>query len=228
VTSSVVARGSGSPELGVPAAPGVKSTRAWVGRDPRDTRELPRAKARHGRGSSDEHDGGGGSARRRNDGARVPGARKGPELRHLAHTLRGFDAMLTRGLRRPELRRKEDDNDDRRRRRSGFVGVAAAEGLRAPVQRKPTRGGPVKGMERSARPERHWWLAIARRRLTGGDGSGPNSASARARGKLGWAEASEGEREEAVAAKKGGNWLPRRADRPATDAALPTGRCGSA
>jgi hypothetical protein len=111
-----------SPELGVPAAPGVKSTRAWVGRDPRDTRELPRAKARHGRGSSDEHDGGGGSARWRNDGARVPGARKDPGLRHLAHKLRGFDAMLTRGLRRPKLRRKEDDDDDRRRRGSGSRG----------------------------------------------------------------------------------------------------------
>jgi hypothetical protein len=38
-------------------APGVKTTRAWVGCDPRDTRNLSRAKARHGRGSSDEHDG---------------------------------------------------------------------------------------------------------------------------------------------------------------------------
>jgi hypothetical protein len=130
-----VARGSGSPELGVPAAPGAKSTRAWVGRDPRDKRELPKAKARHGRGSSDEHDGGGGSARRRNDGARVPRARKDPGLGHLAHKLRGFDAMLTRGLRRSELRRKEDDDDDRRRRgwalmEEGDAEVAGVLGLR--------------------------------------------------------------------------------------------------
>jgi hypothetical protein len=38
-------------------APGVKTTWAWVRCDPRDTRNLSRAKARHGRGSSDEHDG---------------------------------------------------------------------------------------------------------------------------------------------------------------------------
>jgi hypothetical protein len=60
--------------------------------------------------------------RRRNDGARVPGARKGPGLRHLVHKLWGFDVMLTRDLRRPELRRKEDDNYDRRRRGSGSRG----------------------------------------------------------------------------------------------------------
>jgi hypothetical protein len=70
--NSAAARGSGSLEFIELDAPGVKLTRAWVGRDPHDTRDLPRAKARHGRGSSDEHDGGGGSARRRNDGARVP------------------------------------------------------------------------------------------------------------------------------------------------------------
>jgi hypothetical protein len=50
VTSPAAARGSGSPELGVPAAPGVKLTRAWVGRDLRDTCDLPRAIARHGEG----------------------------------------------------------------------------------------------------------------------------------------------------------------------------------
>jgi hypothetical protein len=125
-------------------------------------------------------------ARRR---ARVPGVRKGPGLRHLAHKLREVDATLTRGLQWPELQRKEEDDDDPRRRRSGFVEAAAAEGIRAPVQRKPTRGGLVKEMERSARPERYWWPAIARRRLTGDDGSGPNPASARAREKLGWAVA---------------------------------------
>jgi hypothetical protein len=48
-----------SPELGVPAALGAKSTRAWVRGVLRDTCDLPRAKARHGRGSSDEHIGGG-------------------------------------------------------------------------------------------------------------------------------------------------------------------------
>jgi hypothetical protein len=52
-------------------------------------------------------------ARRR---ARVPGARKGPWLRHLAHKLREFDAMLTRGLQWPELKQKEEDDDDPRRR----------------------------------------------------------------------------------------------------------------
>jgi hypothetical protein len=74
---SAVAHGSGSPELGVPAAPGAKLTWAWVRRDLRDTCDSPRAQAKHGEDSSDEPDGGGGSGRRRIDGARVQGVTGG-------------------------------------------------------------------------------------------------------------------------------------------------------
>jgi hypothetical protein len=66
-----VARGSGSPELGVPAAPGAELTWAWVRHDLRDTRDSPRAQKKRREDSSDESDGGGGSGRRRTGGARV-------------------------------------------------------------------------------------------------------------------------------------------------------------
>jgi hypothetical protein len=95
---SAVACGLGSPELGVPAAPGAKSTRAWVGRDLRDTCDPRRAKARHGEGSSDEHDGGGSLARRRNDGARVPASGAAYGLRQLAQKEQGMEEELTKGL----------------------------------------------------------------------------------------------------------------------------------
>jgi hypothetical protein len=91
-----VARGSGSPEFIKLDALGVKSTRAWVRLDPRDTRDLPRAKARHGRGSSDEHDGGDGSARQRNDGARVLTSGAVYGLRLLAQKEQGT-LVLTEG-----------------------------------------------------------------------------------------------------------------------------------
>jgi hypothetical protein len=74
---SAVARGSGSPELGVPAAPGAKLTWAWVRHDLHDTRDSPRAQEKHREDSSDEPDGGGGSGRQRNGGARVLGATSG-------------------------------------------------------------------------------------------------------------------------------------------------------
>jgi hypothetical protein len=71
--ASTVARGSGSPELGVPTAPGAKLTWAWVRHDLRDTRDSPRALKERREDSSDEFDGGGGSGRRRIGGARVLG-----------------------------------------------------------------------------------------------------------------------------------------------------------
>jgi hypothetical protein len=52
------ARGSGSPELGVLAAPEVKTTRDRVGRDQRDMRDPSGAKAGLRRRSSCECDGG--------------------------------------------------------------------------------------------------------------------------------------------------------------------------
>jgi hypothetical protein len=67
----------GSPELGVPAAPGVKLTWAWVRRDLRDTRDSPRALKKRREDSSGEFDGGGGSGRRRIGGARVLGVTGG-------------------------------------------------------------------------------------------------------------------------------------------------------
>jgi hypothetical protein len=122
VTSPAAARGSGSPELGVPAAPGVKSTRAWVGRDLRDTCDLPRAIARHGEGSGDKHDGGGGSARRRNDGAHVSASGVVYGLRQPAQKEQGVEGKLTKGLWRQGQRRTGEVDDDRRRRGSGSRG----------------------------------------------------------------------------------------------------------
>jgi hypothetical protein len=59
----------------------------------------------------------------------------------------------------------EGENDgDRRRKARAPAGAGDAGGLRAPGHRGSMRGGPVKGMGRSARPEKHWWPAIARRR----------------------------------------------------------------
>jgi hypothetical protein len=144
VTSSVATRGSGSPELGVLAAPGVKSTRPWVGRDLRDTCDLPRAKERHGEGSSDDHDGGGGSARRRNDGARVPASGAVYSLRQPAQKEQGVEEELTKRLWRQGLRRMGEVDDDRQRRGSALAGKGDAEGLRAPDHRRSTREGPMK------------------------------------------------------------------------------------
>jgi hypothetical protein len=115
VTNSASARGSGSPEFIELDAPGVKSTRAWVGRDPRYTRDLPRAKARHGRGSSDEHDGGGGSARRRNDGARVPASGAVYGLRHLAQKEQGTMVLIEGSGRAGGPCRGAGDDGGRRR-----------------------------------------------------------------------------------------------------------------
>jgi hypothetical protein len=146
VTSSAAARGSGSSELSVPAAPGVKSTRPWVGRDLRDTCDLPRAKARHGEGSSDDHDGGGGSVRRRNDGARVPASGAVYSLRQPAQKEQGW-------------------------RGSALAGKGDAEGRRAPDHRRSTREGPVKmpeGLGKFGDRRRRIIAGVAQ--LTGGDG----------------------------------------------------------
>jgi hypothetical protein len=50
-----------------------------------------------------------GSGRWTSPASGVPGARAGPGLQHLAHKLRGVDAMLTKGLQRPELAGSEGD-----------------------------------------------------------------------------------------------------------------------
>jgi hypothetical protein len=52
----------GSPEFGVLGVPGLKTTRVWVGRDKRDTRDPLGPRARVGDGRSVELGGGGGAA----------------------------------------------------------------------------------------------------------------------------------------------------------------------
>jgi hypothetical protein len=61
----LVSRGGVSPELIEIDAPGVKSSRAWVCRDQRDTRDPPGALAGLGGARGRGCDGGGGSVRQR-------------------------------------------------------------------------------------------------------------------------------------------------------------------
>jgi hypothetical protein len=105
--------------------------------------------------------------------------------RQLALRVRGRDVVLTK-----VQNRLERDSGRETTTTGGGKARALAEGgdagvLQAPGLHRSTRGAPVKGMGRSARLEGHRWPAIARRRLTGGDGSGTNPASSRARGRLG-------------------------------------------
>jgi hypothetical protein len=69
-----------------------------------------------------------GSGLRTSPASSVPGARAGPGLRHLAHKLRGFDVMLTRGSRWPELQRKMAGGEILQRRRVGVRGEGCCRG----------------------------------------------------------------------------------------------------
>jgi hypothetical protein len=88
-------------------------------------------------------------ARRR---ARVPVSTVAYDPRQLALKVRGKDVVLTKVRNRLERGGVMTSTVDRRWGRLEFVGGAAAEGLRAPDHRKPTRGGPVKACRGSARP----------------------------------------------------------------------------
>jgi hypothetical protein len=61
-----------------------------------------------------QNDGEGGSGRQTLPASGVPVATASQTSRQLALKHRGGNAMLTRGLWRPELRRKEENDDDRR------------------------------------------------------------------------------------------------------------------
>jgi hypothetical protein len=136
---SAVAHGSGSPELGVPAAPGAKLTWAWVRRDLRDMCDSPRAQAKHGEDSSDEPDGGATARRRRSRSGRygrlkvTAAGAKGPEREGETH----------RGATVPEAWRRRYDDDDRRRKDDGARGQAATEGLEVPWTRGPVVDVPA-------------------------------------------------------------------------------------
>jgi hypothetical protein len=67
-------------------------------------------------------DGEGGLGWRTSPAIGVPGARKGPGLRHLVHKLRGESVVLTRGLWWPVLQRRMAGDEVLRRRRSGSRG----------------------------------------------------------------------------------------------------------
>jgi hypothetical protein len=73
-----------------------------------------------------------------------------------------------------------------------LAGRGVAGALRAPGHLESMRGGPVKGMERSAWHEGYWWSAITQMRLTSGDGSGSRrgkaAAAIRALGRRCWDE----------------------------------------
>jgi hypothetical protein len=88
-------------------------------------------------------------ARRR---ARVPVPTVAYDPRRLALKVRGKDVVLTKVRNGLERGGVVTLTVDRRRRRSGFVGGAAAEGLRAPDHWRSTCGGPVKVCRGSARP----------------------------------------------------------------------------
>jgi len=53
-----------SPEFGILGVPGLKTTRIWVGRDQRDTRDSPRAQAGYGEALGGARKDDGGTARR--------------------------------------------------------------------------------------------------------------------------------------------------------------------
>jgi hypothetical protein len=93
-------------------------------------------------------------ARRR---ARVPVSTVAYDPRQLALKVRGKDVVLTKVRNRLERGGVMTSTVDRRWGRLEFVGGAAAEGLRAPDHRKPTRGGPVKACRGSARPMAYRW-----------------------------------------------------------------------
>jgi hypothetical protein len=81
--------------------------------------------------------------------------------RQLALKVRGGDVVLTNVGNRLERGGVVTSTVDRRRRRSGFVGGAAAEGLRAPDHWRSTREGPVKVPRGLIGPAVHRRQAIA-------------------------------------------------------------------
>ena len=72
-------QGGGSPEFTESGAPGVETTRGWVGEDQRDTLDYSRATARLDGALGSGFYGGNGSARRRHAGVAT--------FWHLGHTL---------------------------------------------------------------------------------------------------------------------------------------------
>jgi hypothetical protein len=109
-------------------APGVRTTRAWVWEDQLVMGKPPRGSARVRGACNGSCHGMGGSSQRSSPASGVPGARAGPGLRHLAHKLRGVDAMLTRGSRWPELQRKMAGGEILWRRRVGVRGEGCCRG----------------------------------------------------------------------------------------------------
>jgi hypothetical protein len=141
-------RGGGSPEM--PSGPYFGRDQARE--DARDTRNPPGQLAQvhgvataHATARAARVD----RARRR---VRVPVPTVAYDPRQLALKVRGGVVVLTKVRNRLERGGVMPSTADRRWRRSGLVGGAAAEGLRAPDHRKPTRGGPVKACRGSARP----------------------------------------------------------------------------
>jgi hypothetical protein len=118
-------------------------------------------------------------ARRR---ARVPVPRVAYDPRRLALKVREEDVVLTKARDRLERGGVVTSTADRRRRRSGFVGRAAAEGLRALGHLGSMRGDPAKVPRGLGESGDHRRRGIARaERLTGG-GFGFNSGTGRTRG----------------------------------------------
>jgi hypothetical protein len=102
------------------------------------------------------------------------------------------------------VQRRKDGDDDRRRRgrvptEEDDAGVAGPSGWWESLWEVP-----AKGMGRSARLGEHRGPAIARRRLTGGNGLSSNPASSRARGRLGRAVAAGRDTRERTWARKRG------------------------
>ena len=96
----------GSPEIVESDAPGVVSTRVWVGWPLRGTCSSPGRLDGHGEGLSVELDGGGGSARRGLAGAVCSGVSRGYGPSKLAPKRQRGELMLTEGSGRSRAWRK--------------------------------------------------------------------------------------------------------------------------
>jgi hypothetical protein len=96
---------------------------------------------------------------------------------------RGDRAVAHLGSDEPARRRRTATDNDERRRTDGVGEETRRRAAHSFRLHGPARGGPVKLAEGSARPKMHRWPAIARRRLTGCDGSGSKSGERKGGGR---------------------------------------------
>ena len=145
----------GSPEIVESDAPGVVSTRVWVGWPLRGTCSSPGRLDGHGEGLSVELDGGGGSARRGLAGAACSGGSRGYGPSKLAPKRQRGELMLTEGSGGRERGAGEVVGVKRRRVGAGFGERSMGRSSGSPGSQGSTSDGTAKPSKGLGRAEDH-------------------------------------------------------------------------